>query len=143
MKSTILIQKSTHILLFAPLAFAAACNTSVNTVQTPSRGGANRIPVEKILFNPELSADLRVDDVREKMSGDHWTIQVNLTNVTGGDIEYQYRFEWLDPQGFLVDTPTSTWLPRKAHAGETLEITGVAPKPNIADFRLKLTNLDR
>lgn len=120
-----------------------ACNSSVNTVQTQARESKNRLPVEKVIFNPGLHADLRVDDVREKMSGDIWIVQIDLTNVTGSDVEYQYRFEWLDAQGFLVSTPTSTWIPRKAHAGETVSIQGTAPMPNIADFRLKITNLDR
>lgn len=130
--------------IFASALFAlVSCNTSVNTIQTPERTGRNVLPIEKIIMNPGLNADLRVDNVKEKMSGDLWTVQVDITNITGSDIEYQYRFEWLDPQGFVVHTPSSTWLPRKAHAGETVAIQGVAPQPNIADFRMKVTQLDR
>jgi uncharacterized protein YcfL len=124
----------------------AACNTSVNTIETRHRTGENIIPrekLEKIIFNPSLHADLAIDAIRESMKGSLWQVQVEFTNVTGGDIEFQYRFEWLDPQGMAVHTPTSTWLPRKILAGETLALTGLAPNPDIADFRLKIAPLER
>lgn len=125
------------------LALAAACNTSVNTTKTPDRPSENFIPTEKIIMNPSLHADLRIERVREAMSGNLWRIQVDLTNTTGSDQEFQYRFEWFDAQGFLVDTPASTWLPRSIKAGETLAFNGVAPGPNVADFRFKITTIDR
>lgn len=49
---------------------------------------------------------------------------------------FRYRVEWLDADGLLVETKTSTWLPMSATGKSTFSFKVVAPRSNAVDFRM-------
>jgi uncharacterized protein YcfL len=66
-----------------------------------------------------------------------------VQNTTRKPQSFSYRFEWVDNQGMLVDTPASAFIPRQIEGGENLFITAVAPNPSAKDFRIKLVETHR
>jgi len=63
-------------------------------------------------------------------------IQVRALNVTRRDVQFQYRFVWLDSGGMEIDTGISIWKSLNLHAKQTGFIRGTAPSPDAVGFRL-------
>jgi uncharacterized protein YcfL len=51
-------------------------------------------------------------------------------------IRYEYKVEWLDKDGMVVDTTTSKWLQTSAAAKAPFAIKAVAPRTTAVDFRM-------
>jgi len=51
-------------------------------------------------------------------------------------IRYEYKVEWLDKDGVVVDTTTSKWLQTSAAAKAPFAIKAVAPRTTAVDFRM-------
>ena len=49
---------------------------------------------------------------------------------------FQYKVEWLDADGLLIETKTSTWLPMSATGKTTFSFKVTAPRTNAVDFRM-------
>jgi len=49
---------------------------------------------------------------------------------------FRYRVEWLDADGLLIETKTSTWLPMSATGKNTFSFKVTAPRTNAVDFRM-------
>ncbi len=49
---------------------------------------------------------------------------------------FRYRVEWLDADGFVIDTKTSVWLPMSALGKSPFQIKAVAPRPEAVNFRM-------
>ena len=61
--------------------------------------------------------------------------------VTGENKSYntkrfRYRVEWLDADGLLIETKTSTWLPMSATGKNIFSFKVTAPRTNAVDFRM-------
>lgn len=65
-------------------------------------------------------------------------VQAKLYNGTNTRAKINYRFEWVDESGMLIDTPLSTWKQVSLAGRENVLIQGMAPTKNAVDFRLKL-----
>ena len=53
---------------------------------------------------------------------------------------FQYRVEWLDDDGIVIGTKTTTWLPASAAGKSTFTITATAPRVEAVDFRMNTRN---
>ena len=51
-------------------------------------------------------------------------------------IVFEYKVEWLDKTGMVVDTTTSKWLQTSAAARAPFAIKAVAPRTTAVDFRM-------
>ena len=49
---------------------------------------------------------------------------------------FRYRVEWLDADGLVIETRTTTWLPASAMGKSPFSLKAVAPNPNAVDFRM-------
>ncbi len=63
-------------------------------------------------------------------------LQVNGFNQSYRTKRFQYRVEWLDADGFVIDTKTSVWLDCSAMGNSPFSIKAVAPRPEAVDFRM-------
>jgi len=127
------------------VALIAACllgchDNSVNTTQR-AEPTFHPTPVadKRIVFDQQLADIATVTGVRQAMvSGDMLKIQVDITNLKTNPTSFNYKFEWYDPQGMIIETPLSTWQSQTIEGRETVSLTGVAPTPTAKDFILKL-----
>lgn len=121
----------------AGVALLTACST-VNTVERATPVGQRQMVNDKrIITDAGLNRATRIVGVNE-VPGEFLKIQVELLNTTSSLKSFNYRFEWFDANGVLVNTPTSTYLPRQIEGKESIFISAVAPTPTVKDFRLKL-----
>ena len=53
-----------------------------------------------------------------------------------GDDGILREVEWLDKNGLLIQTKTSTWLPASATGKASFSIKAVAPRKEAVDYRM-------
>ncbi len=49
---------------------------------------------------------------------------------------FEYRVEWLDKQGVVIETAASTWLPVSAKGKSEFSFKSIAPSRDAVDFRI-------
>lgn len=132
--------KKLAILLTVAVGFATTACRSVNMTQPEDRVNPPRVINDKrITTDPSLKRRVQVVEVNEaETEGGHLRVQVNVTNTTRRYRTFNYRFEWFDQDGILLETPASGYRTRQIEGGESLMLVGVAPTAAAKDFRLKL-----
>jgi uncharacterized protein YcfL len=69
-------------------------------------------------------------------------VHVNGYNRSNDTRRFQYKVEWLDETGAVLDTKTSAWLPMSAAAKSPFSINAVAPREEIVNFRMNTRKAD-
>jgi len=125
--------------LLSVFLFAGCQSGSVNTVERAETVGRRQWVVDKRVIRDKFLADkLGVAAVNQSMTpGGTLQVQLEVVNRTSWYRRFNYRFEWFDAQGMLVNTPASAWVTGQLEGGETKFITGVAPNALCQDFRVK------
>lgn len=128
------------IAALAGLALVTGCASTMNTVERSAPVGQRQMVNDKrIITDTGLNRAVRIVGVNET-PGEFLKIQVELINTTSSLKSFNYRFEWFDQNGIIINTPTSTFISRQIEAKASLFISAVAPTPTAKDFRLKLLN---
>lgn len=78
--------------------------------------------------------------VTRRNNGGFLELQVEGYNNSFNTERFQYRVEWVDADGLLVGTKTTTWLPASAAGKSTFTITAAAPRVEAVDFRMNTRN---
>jgi uncharacterized protein YcfL len=63
-------------------------------------------------------------------------LHVNGTNNSQHTKKFQYRVEWLDQDGLLIQTKTSVWLRMSAMGKSPFSFKVVAPRKEAVNFRI-------
>ena len=63
-------------------------------------------------------------------------VHVSGFNRAVGVRRFEYRIEWIDGNGLVIDTHTSTWLPVSAKGKSIFSFKAVAPRREAVDFRM-------
>lgn len=58
-------------------------------------------------------------------------------------IRFEYKVEWLDKDGIVIDTTTSKWLLASAAARAPFSIKTVAPRTTAVDFRMNTRKIPK
>ena len=132
--------KTIGLLLLAAVAISVTGCRSVNTTQPSDRVNPPRIISDKrVVTDPSLQRRVQVVELHEAESPNgHLRVQANVLNTTRRYRTFNYRFEWFDQDGILLETPASGYRSRQIEGGESLMLVGVAPTATAKDFRLKL-----
>jgi uncharacterized protein YcfL len=134
-----------HYALHLAAAILAACllgchDKPINTAERAEPlSHPTPIADKRIIYDPQLADIAAATSIRQAtVSGDMLKIQVDITNLKTKCTRFNYKFDWYDPQGMLIDTPLSTWESQTIEGRETVTLTGIAPTPTAKDFKLKL-----
>ena len=132
-------------------AFAIVClictaglaGCSSGTVNTDVRANPTAHPQViqdmRIITDPGLNSVCQIVGVyKTTVSSDLLKIQVDVYNSQTEPAQFNYKFEWIDQDGIIVDTPLSIWKTQTIQGGEVISLTAVSPNPRATDFRLKL-----
>jgi len=128
------------------LLFAACCLAvftgceSVNTVQ-PSKPVAqpNIVDDQRITTDPTLAYNIRITAINEtRLDNGRLKVQAQLRNADRQAHTIHYRFEWIDHEGMVQPSITSSWRSTTLQGGQTQFVAGTAPHRDAADFRLEL-----
>ena len=63
-------------------------------------------------------------------------LHVNGYNRSYQTKRFRYRVEWLDNEGFVIESKTSVWLRMSAMGKSPFSFTVVAPRPEAVNFRM-------
>jgi len=101
-------------------------------------------PYASITENSRLVANrLQITDLRKTTVNDLMKVQITALGVMSRNAQFEYRFRWLDKNGFEIKTPLSTWNTVACHAKDTINIMGIAPSGDATSFDLLIKYPDR
>lgn len=80
---------------------------------------------------------LKFEDLRAVKRNNLLTVQATLVHQARRDMNINYRFKWLDNSGMKV-ADDEVWNPKVIYAGQTFELTGIAPTPMATDFMIEI-----
>ena len=63
-------------------------------------------------------------------------LHISGLNKSYNTKRFRYRVEWLDEDGLLIETKSTTWLPMSAMGKSPFRFKVVAPRTNAVDFRM-------
>ncbi|MGF1485147.1 MAG: YcfL family protein [Opitutales bacterium] len=127
-------------LSFALALFSGCKSQTVNTTD-PAFSNANptNVTIDQVETDSSLSNKAGILGVRESRTpGGLLRIQAEIFNSTNKRQEVNYRVDWFDQDGIVIDSPMSSWKRISLAGKDTQPITATAPSPNAADFRIKL-----
>ena len=123
------------LLALALTLAGASCSSTASNIVNIREGGDSDV----LVGNPSLLADLAVDNVITRRRDDHrLEFKVNLTNKTSTDLRFQWRVEWYDGQGFLLDDPTRAWKADQLVGKDTRAIQQISLSPDAVKARLHI-----
>ena len=123
----------------AGLSFLSGC-TTVNSVENAQKEGQRQmVSDQRVITDASLNRRVSIVGINQTVgAGGLLKVQVEVLNTTRSLQNFNYRWEWFDETGIIIDTPASTMVSRQIQGKESLFITGMAPKETAKDFRLKL-----
>ena len=105
------------------------CLSSAPTT-VEKQGSEYKVIANSLLLNNHI----RVVERSTRLVNGLLEAQVRGQNIKGKDIQFEYRFVWLDKDGVRLDTEMTTWKPLALHAKEVALMTAIAPTPEATDF---------
>ena len=129
-----------------PLLFIG-CNSTNPVHQTTKEdpGDSSLLPeLKRVFMDGSLEKDVQVVSINQgKVSEDLLRIQVNLKNLTKKSMNLNYKIEWMDQDGLVINDSSATWLPVYVRGAEIVAIKSVASSPTVQNFWLKLQRSKR
>lgn len=120
------------------------CKSTNTTERDKPTYEADQVKIKNVVRDGYARDYAKVLGVRQTtVPGDFLKVQVEVqnNNLRPGNIDY--KFEWFDQSGMIINTPTVTWKSMQIQTGETRSLDAVAPTPSAKDFRLKLQRSQR
>ena len=74
--------------------------------------------------------------VMRRNDGGFLELHISGRNKSYNTKRFRYRVEWLDEDGLLIETKTTTWLQMSAMGKSPFSFKVVAPRTNAVDFRM-------
>lgn len=123
----------------AALSLLCGCSTTVNSVgRAQDIGQRQMVDDKRLLTDPSLDRKVRIIGINEATNPNGLLrINVEVLNLRRSLQPFNYRIDWLDPNGMPVETAGAAWIHREILGKETLNLTATAPNPAAKDFRIK------
>jgi uncharacterized protein YcfL len=138
---------STHfrslILCFLVGLFSFGCNTNpVYQTTKKNTGDTSALPeLKRVYMSSSLSKNLQVVSINQsKANEDLLRVQVNLSNLTKKPLNLNYKVEWMDDAGIVINDSSAVWMPLYVRGAENVAVQSVASTPKAQNFWLKLQN---
>ena len=134
------------ICLFITLVF---CNcTQTNPVYQASKKSASDSSLmpelKRVFMNGSLEKDIEVISINQDVANeDLLKIQVNLKNLTKKSLSLNYKIEWMNIDGLVINDSSAVWIPLYIRGGEIVAVQSIASAPNAKNFWLKLQRAKR
>ena len=136
---------STHFrslfLCFLVGLFSFGCNTNpVHQTTKKNPGDTSALPeLKRVYMSSSLSRNLQVVSINQsKANEDLLRVQVNLANLTKKPLNLNYKIEWMDDAGIVINDSSAVWMPLYVRGAENVAVQSVASTPKAQNFWLKL-----
>jgi uncharacterized protein YcfL len=84
-----------------------------------------------------ISEGVKVTNVKEVRTPEGFLqVQVSGFNESAFKKRFEYRAEWLDANGMIIDSVMSKWMPMSVPAESEFSFKVISPSPNAADYRI-------
>lgn len=120
---------------FALAFFAAASLVFCGCITDPT---GIRIENERLIVDNHRFAShfTMTHQIRRNTTTGFIQVQAWLQNADKNDIQFQYRFQWLDSDGMLLEETLPVWRTARVHGRDRIPLEGVSESNLAADFRL-------
>ena len=134
----------TNILFFVSVLVLMSCNKQQDTrihlrSEVASDTLADNIVTRPVAyaFSTLIGEGIEITEaVMRRNKGELLELNVNGFNNSQFTKKFQYRVEWLDKDGLLIQTKTSVWLRMSATGKSPFSFKVVAPKQEAVNFRM-------
>ena len=141
------MKKTMCILLLSGIAFLAGCGQGspdprVDTSEGVGTGTPGNNPVVNVVRDPISvlfgdAIDILDVDKRVNQAG-FLDVNVKAFNRARKIIRFQYKFSWVDKDGFPISSQGSTWKLLSAQPDTNFSFFGTAPSKDAVDFKLDI-----
>jgi uncharacterized protein YcfL len=84
-----------------------------------------------------IGQNIKVENVKEVRSPEGFLeVQVNGRNESAFKKRFEYRTEWLDANGMIIDSIMSKWMTVSVPANSDFSFRVIAPNPKAANYRI-------
>ena len=137
--------KNLKILLLISVIFLAGCGSKQSDSRIHVREGvASDTLGSNIVTRPvthafsALAGDgIEVTEaVTRRNDAGFLELYISGVNKSYNTKRFRYRIEWLDEEGLIIGTKTTTWLPMSAMGKSPFSFKVVAPRTNAVNFRM-------
>ena len=135
------------IYFFLLSLFTIGCSSTNPIHQTTKEypSDSSLLPeLKRVFMDGGLERDVEVVSINQGVANeDLLRIQVNLKNLTKKSMNLNYKIEWMDEDGLVINDSSATWLPVYVRGAEIVAIKSVASSPTVQNFWLKLQRAKR
>ena len=127
------------LLILAACTWAGCQNkTAANVVAGRVTAGEAGETLQKdyIINDKALAKEIEILDVKARQIGDFLEGQAVIRNRKKENVQFEYRFEWYDQEGFPVDSNLTLWTPDLVNGSETKWIKSTSPKTQAKGFKI-------
>lgn len=125
--------------LAVTLVVLSGCQTVNSSERANPRSNPTIVHDRRVVTDPTLRTKANVREIREGVAANGLLkIQAEIYNAWRNRQRINYRFEWIDESGLVIDTHLSRWTSLSLAGKEASWISAIAPTPHAVDFRLKL-----
>jgi len=127
-------------LLGLALLLAAGCAKPVSSVRPAyPEGQTNWIQDERVIVGHNMRSTIGIVGLNtaEAPSG-HLMAQLTIQNLTANKQRLEYRCDWKDANGMVIEAPQTRWLLLHLMGSEQRSINVTAPHPDARDFIFNL-----
>ena len=135
------ISYSLKFFLFALfLGCSIGCNNPVHQTTKKNPDDTSPLPeLKRVYMSSSLSKNLEVVSVNQATAnGDLLKIQVNLQNLSKKELNLNYKIEWMDEAGIVINDSSALWMPLYVRGAENVAVQSVSSTPRAKNFWLKL-----
>lgn len=90
--------------------------------------------------NGVLADSLRISETHTGYAGNLLKVQATITNDSNDNLDFRYKFKWLDKDGFEVAVDGRPWTPMLITPYESKSVQALAPNPSVSSFKILLQN---
>lgn len=125
---------SQAILLSVLLIGVSGCNSTPERVGPPVNSNATTVTI-----GPKLKNKIVIPEpIKDRVSGSGlMEVIVPLRNTTNGNIDFTWKIEWYDKDGFEAGS-APRWLQKSIQGGEDTRISAIAKGKNAVTYKLIL-----
>lgn len=114
-----------------------ACSVNQTATVTMNERGYEQVIEYR---SGELADDLTIDDIKVGRAGDLLKAQVTIKSGSRFDLAFQYKFKWLDKDGFEIDLDSRPWTPISISPYESKSVQATAPSASAQAFKILVQN---
>lgn len=118
--------------VFLVLAGALGFSCGSTAENSGTIGGANAVMVD----HSGLGGTVQLMNFLKRQNNGLLEVQVDLKNESSSDVSVEYTFEWLDAQGFKMDSAIEHWTPVTLNGKHVHVVTAIAPRPGADKFKI-------